>query len=131
MEKNSLYNRLGGYDVIAALVDNMLELLKQDRRFGRFGTGRNLDSHRRARQLSVDLICHLAGGPSFYMGRDMKISHEGLAITENEWEVSIDYARQALETLGIGTREMNEVVSLLEQFKADIVENHSKYVGTV
>ena len=131
MKENSLYNRLGGYDVIAALVDNMLELLKQDPRFGRFGTGRNLDSHRRARQLSVDLICHLAGGPSFYMGRNMKTSHEGLAITKTEWEVSIDCARQALRELGIGPRETNEVVGLLEKFKSDIVEDHSQFARTV
>jgi len=62
---SSLYHRLGGYDVIAAFVDSLLEMLRQDPRFSRFGIGLSLDSHRRARQLNVDLICHLAGGPSF------------------------------------------------------------------
>jgi len=123
---SSLYHRLGGYDVIAAFVDNMLEMLRQDPRFSRFGTGRNLDSHRRARQLSVDLISHLAGGPSFYMGRDMKTSHTGLGITKTEWETSLDFARQALRKVGVREQETNEVIALLEQYKADIVESSPK-----
>ncbi|MBV8551481.1 MAG: group 1 truncated hemoglobin [Acidobacteriaceae bacterium] len=123
---SSLYNRLGGYDVIAAFVDNLLEMLKQDPRFSRFGMGRSLDSHRRVRQLNVDLICHRAGGPSFYTGRDMKTSHAGLAITETEWEIGIDCARLALRKLGVGERETNEVIALLEHYTGDIVESSIK-----
>jgi len=126
MQTDSLYKRLGGYDVIAAFVDRLLDALKQDPRFSRFGMGKSLDSHRRARQLNVDLICYLAGGPSFYTGRDMETSHAGLAITETEWEISLDCARQALRKLGVLEPEMNEVVALLEQFKADIVESSVK-----
>jgi len=120
---SSLYHRLGGYDVIAAFVDSLLEMLRQDPRFSRLGMGRSLDSHRRARQLNVDLICHLAGGPSFYTGRDMKTSHAGLAITGSEWEISVECARQALSKLGIREPEVNEIVALLEHYKADIVES--------
>jgi hemoglobin len=94
---SSLYHRLGGYDVIGAFVDSLLAMLRQDPRFSRFGMGRSLDSHRRSRQLNVDLICHLASGPSFYTGRDMKTSHAGLAITQTEWEISLECARQALK----------------------------------
>lgn len=79
--------------------------------------GRSLDSHRRARQLTADLICHVAGGPSFYTGRDMNTSHAGLAITETEWEISLVCARQALTKLGIQEPGMNEIVALLEQYK--------------
>ena len=123
---SSLYHRLGGYDTIASFVDHLLEMLRQDPRFSRFGIGRSLDSHRRARQLNVDLICCMAGGPSFYTGRDMKTSHAGLAITETEWEISQDCARQVLRKLGIGEPETNEVVTLLEQYRADIVESSAK-----
>jgi len=52
----------------------------------------------------------------------MKTSHAGLGITETEWEISLDCARQALDKLGVGERETNEVVALLEPYKADIVE---------
>jgi len=118
----TLYQRLGGYDVIAAVVDDLFEMLRNDSRFSRFAMGRSLDSHQRARQLLVDQICHLAGGPCFYIGRDMKTSHMGLGITEAEWETNLEYTRQALRNHNVGEREMNEVVALFQRYKADIVE---------
>jgi hemoglobin len=79
----SLYKRVGGYDVIASIVDDMFSLLQADRRFVRSGRGRSMDSHKRARQLIVDQLCALSGGPCFYIGRDMKTSHTGLKITDS------------------------------------------------
>lgn len=120
---SSLYQRLGGYDVIAAVVDDLFQMLRSDPRFSRFGMGRSLDSHQRARQLLVDQICHLAGGPCFYIGRDMKTSHMGLGISESEWEINLEYTRQALRKHNVGGREMDEFVALFQQYKADIVES--------
>jgi hemoglobin len=86
--ETSLYQRLGGYDVIAAVVDELFALLRADPRFSRFGMGRSIDSHQRSRQLLVDQICQLAGGPCFYIGRDMKTCHAGLGITDREADQS-------------------------------------------
>lgn len=47
----SLYNRLGGYDVIAKVIDDMFVALRADPSFARFGAGRSIDSHNCARQL--------------------------------------------------------------------------------
>jgi hypothetical protein len=38
----------------------------------------------------------------------MKESYAGLAITETEWEISLDCARPALGKLGVGERETND-----------------------
>lgn len=118
----TLYQRLGGYDVIAAFVDDLFRMLRTDARFSRFGAGRSIDSHRRARQLIVDQICFLAGGPCFYIGRDMKTSHAGLAITEAEWHFNIEYTKQALRKLNVGEREIDEVVAIFQAYKDEIVE---------
>lgn len=118
----SLYNRLGGYDVIAAVVDDLFQMLMSDPRFSRFGMGRSIDSHKRARQLLVDQLCQVAGGPSFYIGRDMKTSHAGLGITAEEWDINLDYTRQALKKHGIEQRESDEVIALFERYRTDIVE---------
>ena len=100
--EESLYRRLGGYDVIAAVVDDLFLRLRADPRFSRFGVGRSIDSHIRARQLLVDQILALAGGPCFYIGRDMKTSHSGLAITEEEWQANLQHTTDALIKHGIG-----------------------------
>jgi hemoglobin len=118
---SSLYQRLGGYDVIAAFIDDVYRMLRSDPRFSRFAARSN-DSQQRARQLLVDQVCQLAGGPCFYIGRDMKTAHTGLGITEAEWNISIDYTRQALQNHSIQEPAADEVIELFQRYKNDIVE---------
>jgi hemoglobin len=119
---SSLYQRLGGYDVIAGVVDATYQMLRNDPEFSRFAA-RSIDSQKRARQLLVDQICQLAGGPCVYIGRDMKTSHAGLRITEDEWETSLEYTRQALTNYSVGNKESEEVIAIFQQDRADIVES--------
>ena len=120
--EQTLYRRLGGYDVIAGVIDEFLSLFRSDPKFARFGGGRSLDSQKRARQLLVDQICSLAGGPCVYTGRDMKTSHAGLGITEAEWQANIQYASAALEKYGVAGREKEEFLAIFKKYKDDIVE---------
>ena len=118
----SLYKRLGGYDPIAAIIDDLFASMRADARFSRFSGGRGIDSRKRSQQLTVDLICSLSGGACYYAGRDMKTSHAGLAITEEEWEALLALTRKALNSQRIGDREQAEFLSLFERYKNDIVE---------
>src|SRR4029453_1130611 len=85
--EKSLYTRLGGYDAIAAATDDLLGRLTSDPQIGLFCGGHSKDSMKKDRQLVVDFLCEAFGGPVIYRGRDMKISHEGLAISESDWQV--------------------------------------------
>ena len=96
-------------------------MLRSDPLFSRFAA-RSIDSQQRARQLLVDQVCQLAGGPCLYIGRDMKTAHTGLRITEAEWNISIDYTRQALQNHRVGKSEAEEVIELFQRYKNDIVE---------
>ena len=118
----SLYRRLGGYDVIAAVIDDLFAALTADPAFARFASGRSLDSHMRARQLLVDQMCELSGGPCHYIGRDMKTSHDGLAISGAEWDANMRYADAALIKNGVGDADRTEFLGLFEQYHGDIVE---------
>jgi hemoglobin len=119
---SSLYQRLGGYDVIAAVIDDMFAGLRADPNFARFGAGRSIDSHNRTRQLIVDQVCKLSGGPCVYIGRDMKTSHQGLGITEQEWLDNLKYTDAALVNNGIADPERAEFLELFERYRGDIVE---------
>lgn len=118
----SLYRRLGGYDVIAAIIDDMFAALRADPAFARFGSGRSTDSHLRTRQLLVDQMCELAGGPCHYIGRDMLTSHEGLAISGAEWDANMKHADAALIKNGVAEAERAEFLALFERYRGDIVE---------
>src|SRR5262249_30505229 len=74
----TLYQRLGGYDAIAAVTDDFLDRLAHDKSLGRFFVGHSTDSVTRIRHDIVDFLCRATGGPCVYRGRDMKASHAGL-----------------------------------------------------
>jgi hemoglobin len=57
MAELSLYPRIGGYDAIAAIIDDLFALLRTDARFVRFGMGRSTDSLKRTRQLPPNHCC--------------------------------------------------------------------------
>jgi hemoglobin len=118
----SLYQRLGGYDMIAALIADLFQRLKEDRRFERFGSGRSLDSRTRVQQLTVEQICAQAGGPCIYLGRDMRSSHRGLGITAEEWATNREHTLHVLQRHGIGEAECGEFLELFERYRGEIVE---------
>jgi hemoglobin len=83
-KETTLYSRLGGYDAIAAVADDLLPRLMSDAQLGRFWQNRGDDGLRREKQLLIDFLCASAGGPLYYTGRDMATSHRGMRITESE-----------------------------------------------
>ncbi len=119
---DTLYKRLGGYDAIAAVADNLLPRLIADPRLGRFWKHRGEDGVRREKQLLIDFLCASAGGPLYYVGRDMKMSHRGLGIDERDWQVFLGHVNATLDHLKVPTREKSEVLGFVESLKKEIVE---------
>jgi len=74
-DQASLYERLGGYDAIAAVCNALLTRLMADSGLGRFWENRSEDGINREKQLLIDFLCENAGGPLLYTGRDMVKSH--------------------------------------------------------
>jgi hemoglobin len=116
-----LYKRLGGYDSIAAVVDDFIPRLATDRQLSRFFTGVSTESKRRIRQLVVDQLCAATGGPCFYTGRSMKASHEGLGITETDWQLAVNHLVATLDAFRVPQRERNEVLAAVSSLKGEIV----------
>lgn len=122
MQTKSLYERLGGYDAIAAVTDELLARLLNDPQVGVFWKGHSENSLRRDRQLVVNYMCEAAGGPVFYTGRDMQTSHKGLDISASDWEIFMRHAAATLEKFAVLATEKEEVLAFLTSLRGDIVE---------
>jgi hemoglobin len=119
----SLYTRLGGYDAIAAVVDDLLARLRSDALLGRFWTSpRSVDTHNRERQLAVDFVAASAGGPTFYLGRDMKLAHEGMGITKEDYAAFMQCLSATLDAFEVPEPERGEVAAFATSLEAQIVE---------
>src|SRR5437870_10116165 len=112
-----LYFRLGGYDALAAFVDDLLPRLVNDPQLGVYWKGKCNDSMKKDRQLIVDFLSAAFGGPVNYGGRDMKTSHDGLKISESDWDLFIQHTTATLDDLGVEEREKTEVLAAAASLK--------------
>jgi hemoglobin len=120
--EQTLYKRLGGYDAIAAVTDDFVGRLATDKSLQKFFVGHSKESLGRIRQLVVDQLCAATGGPCVYIGRDMKSSHQGMGITEADWNTAVGHLVATFDKFKVPERERNELLGALSGLKNDIVE---------
>jgi hemoglobin len=121
-EAMSLYERLGGYDAITAVTHNLVERLAGDALLGRFWQNRGADGIEREKQLLVDFLSESAGGPVYYTGRDMLLSHKGMKISQADWDAFITHLKATLDSFSLPEQERSDVLGFIDSTRADIVE---------
>lgn len=121
VKPDSLYKRLGGYDAIAAVVDNFVPRVAKDPVLARYFV-HSQDTLMHIRQLVVDQICAATGGPCVYIGRDMKTAHKGLGISAAEWDVATRHFTATLDHLKVPAKEKDELLQVFTSVRGDIVE---------
>ena len=121
-QRASLYERLGGYDAIAATARNLLPRLQADAQLGRFWANRGTDGIQREQQLLIDFLCQSAGGPMYYRGRDMVTSHRGMRISSSDWAIFLGHLHDTLNELQVPAAEQQDVLNFIESTRGDVVE---------
>mgnify|MGYP001263683687 FL=1 len=114
----TLYERLGGRDAVGRIVDELIETSRVDPVSAHLFVKVN---HKRLKQKIAEQICALAGGPVPFEGDDMKTTHAGLGITEEDFYRLVEHLVAILDRSGVGTREKNELLGLLAPLKRDVV----------
>ncbi len=122
MSDKSLYERLGGYDAIAAVTDALMVRIKDDDKLRRFYDHRGADGVAREQQLLVDFLCASSGGPLLYTGRDMKPVHVGMRLDEEDWKRGVAHLTATLEAFEVPEQEKGEMLGFTESLKPEIVE---------
>jgi hemoglobin len=121
-QEKTLYQRLGGYDAIAAVSDDFIGRLAKGKLLSRFVVGLSVDSQKRLHQHLVDFLCNATGGPCLYLGRDMKTAHTGLGIAEADWKEGVDDLVATLDKFKVPEKEKGEDLGAISGLKKDIVE---------
>jgi hemoglobin len=121
-QEKSLYERVGGYNALAAVVDDFIGRLVSDKQFEKFFIGHSVDSKKKIRQHILDQFCAATGGPCVYTGRDMKTTHGGLGITNAEWDAAAKHLSDSLDKFKVPEKEKGEILAFVTTLKKDIVE---------
>lgn len=122
MSDDSLYKRLGGYDAIAAVANNLLPRLRGDAQLGRYWAHRGDDGIAREKQLLINFLCANAGGPLLYTGREMPQTHRGMNISDSDWEVFLGHLNDTLDNFNVPDAEKKDVLGFIGSIKSEIVQ---------
>jgi hemoglobin len=118
----TLYERIGGYDMIAKIVDDFGPKLGKDPKIAPLLAGVSAEHRMRNRQLIVEQLCEATGGPCFYIGRSMLSTHQGLGITEDHFKQAGVLMVETLDKFKIGEPEKSEFLAIIGKLQPDIVE---------
>jgi hemoglobin len=126
-QTKSLYDRLGGLDMINALTESWVARVGGDDRANQKFVRTDIP---RLKKEVADQLCEATGGPCAYTGRSMRETHAGMRTTAGEFDVVMGHLDAALDELNIPKAEQDELVDLLRPMRADIVEVESPETGT-
>jgi hemoglobin len=117
-EKPSLYEQLGGMANIEAVVGNFYDRILADESLRPSFANIDMDQLRRhqTRFLSFAL-----GGPNQYTGRNMRQAHEGLGITEKQFNAVAGHLTESLATFDVPAGLIDEVIGHVATLKDEVV----------
>jgi len=116
--KKSLYDRLGGKPAIVAVVDEFVTRVAADKKINSRFANTDIPHFK---GLLVDQICEAAGGPCKYTGKDMRTSHTGMGISEDEFNALVGDLKGALDKFKVPAPEQGDLLGALGGMKGDIV----------
>jgi hemoglobin len=122
--QRTLYERLGSYNGISAVVDDFADRLFVDPKVGRLFVGMGTDTREMFKQKVKNLVCNVTAGPCKVISRPAKTAHAGLGITDAEFDIVAGHLSGALDDYKVPVAEHKELMVIIETLRKDIVEKH-------
>jgi hemoglobin len=116
--QRTLYDRIGGAPVITAIADSFIERFSDDTRVAPTFAKTDIQKFHK---LIIEQLCNLSGGGCAYTGRTMKESHNGLHITESQFNAIVEDLEDAMNRQRIPIDLQNELIAKLAPLRADII----------
>ncbi len=125
----SLYERVGGINNIAMLMDDVIDRAYLDPVFN--ANPRIVEAHKRFpkpiyKYQATNLACMVMGGPCKYTGRSPKEAHQHLNVNEKEWQALLTMFRDSMDSFKVPPKEQGEILAIIESTKGDIVVSPAK-----
>ena len=121
-QRQTLYERLGGYDGIASYIALVFPRVAQHPELTHMFRGHGKDSQQRQFQLVVELICQKTGGPCAYIGRAMPPVHDGLGITDAHWATFMTIVTDGMNEKKYPPDVRDEFLAIWRSFRGGVVQ---------
>jgi hemoglobin len=119
----SLYERLGGEAAVMAAVDLFYQKVMADDLVRPFFEGLDMAAQTRKQ---VSFMAHAFGGPSEYLGRDLRTAHRDLVHKKGLGDAHFDriaeLLKATLEELGVDEASVAEAVNLVAGTRDEVLD---------
>jgi hemoglobin len=130
MQQKSLYERLGGAPAVKAVCDDFVARAAANPKvdFFRKSTPGAEPWNPSPEELAtfnkhlVQFVSKAAGAPVQYEGQDMKSVHEGMKISEEQFNAIAADLAASLDKFNVPAKEKNELLSIVASTKSQMVE---------
>ena len=122
----TLYERLGGYDAISAVVEDFANKLFTDPEIKQFFRGMGTDTKESFKQKNKNLLTAVTGGPAKIISRPAKTVHGGLNITQGDFNVVAGHLKATLEKFKVPEKETKEIFAIVATLQPDIVDRKTE-----
>jgi len=124
--QKSLFDRLGGKEGIAKVVEALMKRLTGDKALAKRFTVLKGAKLEKFKQGLADQICEEAGGECKYAGKPMEEVHKAMKIKEEDWNAFLVDLKGALDDEKIGETEQADLISTFGKFREEIVDPKTK-----
>lgn len=125
IREGSLFERLGGIFGVAGVIDVLGDRLFENVTANQVPAARKLHDIPGARpgfkfSLTAWMI-EETGGPKCYFGRDMRVAHEDIEVTDWDFDVVLMETAATLTYCGVPQREHREVMDIMESYRKTVM----------
>jgi hemoglobin len=124
-----LFERLGGLPAISLVVSDFVDEFIRDPVILSNPAVRERktpDSAPYVKFQVTTLVCQATGGPCEYTGLDMREAHDGLNVSQEEWDQMVVIFSRTLAQHGVPEQEQEELFAILGPTRDDIVASGNR-----
>jgi hemoglobin len=116
----TLYERVGGAEGLAVVVDDLYVRVLADQRLAGFFAGVNLA---RLKGRQVEFFAAALGGPEPYVGPPMRQVHQGRGIGRADFDLVAGHLVDALTAAGVDAVTVDDVIGAVAPLAPDIASD--------
>jgi hemoglobin len=117
-DEDTLYQDMGGVDNIKKIASDTLDNFLADDRIKHTFDNSNIE---RIRAKLGEQFCVKAGGPCTYTGHSMKAAHQGLHLTNADFNAVVEDLQKAMDKDGVPFAVQNRFLARLAPLQHDVV----------
>jgi hemoglobin len=124
-QQRPLWERLGGDDKVAALIDDFVTAVAKDPKVDITRKGKFKLDAEVIKQHLIEFFSSISGGPFKYSGQNMKDAHRGMGIADSEYDAMVQHLAAVMKKHKVADADAKAVLEAVEGMRKDIVEKRA------